>query len=55
MAKAKKIFQVGDKVRAPYDGAIRTVTWVSKCGELIATEYNGYFNGCDTASTYEAA
>ena len=51
-------FNVGDRVRHGYDGRVLTVLWTSKGAierqdQLIATEYNGYCNGCDWASIYE--
>jgi len=48
-------FQIGDTVarKVSKDSNVFVVTWVSKCGELIATEYNGYHNPCDWASGYK--
>jgi hypothetical protein len=49
--------EVGQTVhrRIVGDTKLWTVSWVSKCGELIATEANGYHNTCDWASGYEVA
>jgi len=57
MQSAADKIQIGDKVRSRYVGSkpnpVLTVCWVSKCGELIATERNGYCNPCSDADLYD--
>jgi len=52
-------FEIGDEVVSPYNGEIRVVSWRSKHttrrDQLIATEYNGYCNPCDSAASYRLA
>ena len=49
-------FKIGDAVAAPYNGEVRVVSWCSKhasrSDQVIATEYNGYCNPCDSAAGY---
>jgi len=51
------MFKIGDKVRRRCKGKapVQTVKWVSKCGELVATELNGYGNPYDEAKGYVLA